>query len=222
MPTPKKAMSKPSALRREIKDPKSQAPIRTTISGVRAFSTPVSELGNCVWALAKRKEGMKLPTNPMIIRYLTCFRFRVLSSGMASGSSTSPAATMRNAPTSPGEKTSRDFLIRINELPQISDSRINNNQLFSRFLFVSVGIIERLVAGFPISEGRSVWLRILGQDCLHALHRPLKFVIGECLSDRIKQFQHVLIVFGGNKFGTVGLEVRHAAKVIGIMASHFQ
>jgi hypothetical protein len=47
---------------------------------------------------------------------------------MAMGVITIEAANILNAPTSPGENTSSPRFIKINELPQMSVSRINKNQ----------------------------------------------------------------------------------------------
>jgi hypothetical protein len=109
---------------------KNKAPMMTTNKGVIALKTPVSEELSCVWAFANKKAGIKLPINPTIIRFFTCLLLRFFNRGKESGNRTIPAATIRNAPTSPGEKISRPLLIKIKELPQIKASTIRNPHAF--------------------------------------------------------------------------------------------
>jgi hypothetical protein len=72
-------------------------------------------------ATEKRMEGKKLPINPeSTINFTSPFRM-IFRLAMAMGRKTrQPTVTLRVA-TSRGSKTSRPRLIRINELPQITE-----------------------------------------------------------------------------------------------------
>jgi hypothetical protein len=113
-----KAITSPIAFLLVILELKNNAPIITTKSGVMALKTPVRELLSCVCALANKNAGIKLPTKPTIMRFLTCRLFRPFNLGNESGNKTIPANTILKAPTSPGEYTSRPLFIKIKELPQ--------------------------------------------------------------------------------------------------------
>lgn len=96
--------------------------------GVRAFNTPVTELSNCVCAVAKRKEGIRLPTKPTEIRYFHSSFLTLFNLFNAMGNKKREAATIRRDPTSPELKVTKPLFIKINELPQIRESTINKVQ----------------------------------------------------------------------------------------------
>ena len=77
---------------------------------------------------------------PAINRFFTCVLLSCRRRGRDKGSSMLAAATMRYAPTSPGEKTSNPLLIRIKELPQIKVSTTKRIQFLREFSEVLVSI----------------------------------------------------------------------------------
>ena len=97
--------------------------------------------------MGKRKAGIKLPNKPVISKFFTCVLLSCLMRGRDKGRSTLAAATIRYAPTSPGENTSNHLLIKIKELPQINVSTTNRIQFlreFSEFVSGICGVLGLL------------------------------------------------------------------------------
>jgi len=96
--------------------------------GVSEFRIPARELSIPRWAAANKKAGARLPTTPTIKKIANFRELRPLRRGNAKGSKNSQVITTLNAPTSPGENTSRPRFIRINELPQVRASKTSMSQ----------------------------------------------------------------------------------------------
>ena len=71
---------------------------------------------------------------------------------MAKGSKHKKAMVIRKAPNSFGVYTSRPFLIRINDVPQISDRKIRINQAMAGVL-LTAGIGVTGLVGLEVSMG---------------------------------------------------------------------
>jgi hypothetical protein len=97
-------------------------------NGVSAFNIPAIELGICVWAVANRKEGIKLPHNPMTVNNFHCLEVSVFILGRLRGRRKTEAKTILMAPTSPAEKERNPIFISIKELPQMRARTESNNQ----------------------------------------------------------------------------------------------
>lgn len=88
--------------------------------GVSELSNPAVALSMPVWARAKRKAGIKLPTTPEIPNHIRSV-FLILGSAIkAKGSKQIKVITTRKAPTSKAEKYSNPLLMRMNELPHVN------------------------------------------------------------------------------------------------------
>src|SRR5574343_63467 len=94
--------------------------------GVKQFNTPAVELFNFVCAVAKSNAGKPLPRSPtkVIIPYFLngifqiCFNVR--------GNKHKNEKNIRIVATCAALYTFNPFFIKINELPQIKESKINN------------------------------------------------------------------------------------------------
>lgn len=103
---------------------KNSAPRIIVHKGESVFSIPASELFNLVCAKAKRNAGMKIPIRPDRNNFDGSPGFNSFSRGNASGKRKIDAAVTRNAPNTSGENALSPCLIKINEVPQIMESRI--------------------------------------------------------------------------------------------------
>jgi hypothetical protein len=101
------------------------APVTIVKIGVRAFKAPASELSISSSAIQNKKDGSKLPNtpdkkiNPILLRGILRICFTV------TGSNIIPAATILKDATWYAVNPSNPNLIRIKELPQIKDSKLN-------------------------------------------------------------------------------------------------
>jgi len=94
-------------------------PIIKVNIGTREFSIPANELSIFVCALANKKAGIRLPIIPTIIIGPIIGLLILGISLMVNGSSVIHAIIILNRAISWELKKTKDFFIRIKELPQI-------------------------------------------------------------------------------------------------------
>ena len=123
---------------------KNKAPKIIVHSGESVFKIPANELFNFVCAKAKRNAGKKTPINPDRNNLKGSPGFISFNRGKANGNKKIAAAVTRNAPTVSGENTFSPCLMRMNDVPQMSDKMSSRNKAEPFFLF-SVILVKRLL-----------------------------------------------------------------------------
>lgn len=118
--------------------PKTMKPMITVKIGVKLLSIPANPDVNPVWANGNKKAGIKFPETPTIRTpdsiFLSFIFFNALK---AKGLKTNAAISILRAPTCSKEKIFSLFevyiplFIRMNELPQIRESRMSKIQFLN-------------------------------------------------------------------------------------------
>src|SRR5699024_10229788 len=88
-------------------------------------------------AIGKRNIGAKIPKNPAAAIHRNSFKFNLNNIGMPKKAITIPENATLNDPICVGLKTSKDLLIKIKELPQVSAIRNKRNHLLLRKSFIA-------------------------------------------------------------------------------------
>lgn len=121
---PMNAINTPMALNHLTLRLKKATPMSIVNNGVRELSIPARELSIPFWANAKRNAGIPLPVTDDRNRNFQSLQESCFILVKANGRRTRNAITIRKAPTSIPEKYISPFLIRMNEVPQITASMI--------------------------------------------------------------------------------------------------
>lgn len=102
---------------------KIEKPNKMVLSGTKEFNTETTALSICVSAMAKKNAGIKEPKTPEIASHFHWFGLIVRIDLIPNTNKNRPVIMTRKAPNWKGVKPSNDFLIKINELPQIIESK---------------------------------------------------------------------------------------------------
>ena len=139
MQAPKKLTKTPSSCFLVVENFQTNEPTIITNIGIIELMIPAILLVICVSAIGKRNIGIKFPETAAIMSYFRCFLGNCFILETAQGISTSPEINTLKAPTSYGLKYSRDFLISINDDPQITDKPIR--RIHFRFSVFKVFVV---------------------------------------------------------------------------------
>ena len=96
--------------------------------GTSEFKIPAVALLICVWAFANRKAGKAFPNNATAKMGIIIFLLIKNTFLKHNGINVSHAIAILSKAISYSLNTNSDFLIRINELPQINDKEISRER----------------------------------------------------------------------------------------------
>ena len=102
---------------------KTASPIRTVFNGTKEFKTETTPLSTSVSANANRKEGKKVPINPVITIHFHWWVSIVFRDWNPIEKINKEDNTALKLPNCKGERSKRPFFIKIKELPQVNASR---------------------------------------------------------------------------------------------------
>src|SRR5258705_13324870 len=125
---------------------KKNIPTSITKIGVSEFSVPAKELSSRVSARQKRKDGKKLPSNPVSMIYPVFSFGTFLRVDHAKGNVMMPAEKSLSAATCQGFNFSSPISISRKLLPQINDSSTNKPHLTREwFDFITAAKVQNAV-----------------------------------------------------------------------------
>ncbi len=91
-------------------------------NGDNVLRMPATELSICCCAVVNKNAGIKTPSKPEKNNFPSCSDFTSRNFTIAIGNRSKPATVTRRAATSPGDKTTRPFFIKMKDVPQIKES----------------------------------------------------------------------------------------------------